>query len=117
MIDRRITRRSRTGLSICHTWDHGSALYRVWLVYAALYDLVGNYVLLSSSLRCLSAVMFPMGLNQQKNTFKQQALQGEIAEIRRLYPDDKKCRVSCRWNFTKSMARRRWLAVFPRFSS
>ncbi|MDD3866743.1 MAG: YidC/Oxa1 family membrane protein insertase [Clostridia bacterium] len=55
-----------------------------------LYDLVGNYgVVIIIFTLFIRLLMFPMGLNQQKNTFKQQALQGEIAEIRRLYPDDK----------------------------
>ncbi len=55
-----------------------------------LYDLVGNYgvviILFTILVRLL---MFPMGIKQQKNTFKQQALQGEIAELKRIYPDDK----------------------------
>ena len=55
-----------------------------------LYDLIGNYGLVIILFTLIvRIVMFPMGFKQQKNTFKQQALQGELAEIRRIYPDDK----------------------------
>ncbi len=37
----------------------------------------------------LRGLMIPLGIHQQKSTIKQQALQGEIAEISRLHPNDK----------------------------
>lgn len=60
-----------------------------WLM-RLMYDVVGNYgvviILFTILIRIL---MFPMSIKQQKNTFKQQALQGEINELKYLYPDDK----------------------------
>lgn len=55
-----------------------------------LYDLLENYglVIILFTL-IMRGLMIPMGIKQQKSSFKQQALQGEIAELKRLYPDDK----------------------------
>lgn len=55
-----------------------------------LYDGLGNYgLMLIVFTVILRAVMIPLGIKQQKSSIKQQALQGEIAEIQRTYPNDK----------------------------
>lgn len=55
-----------------------------------LYLFIGNYgltiILFTIVLRGL---MIPLGIKQQRSTNKMQALQGEIAEIQRRYPNDK----------------------------
>lgn len=55
-----------------------------------LYDITGNFgaviILFTIILRGL---MIPLGISQQKSTLKQAALQEEMAEIQRLYPNDK----------------------------
>lgn len=59
-------------------------------VMRILYDVIGNYGLVIVVFTIiLRGLMIPLGINQQKNTLKQQALSGEIAEIKRLYPNDK----------------------------
>jgi YidC/Oxa1 family membrane protein insertase len=59
-------------------------------VMRVLYDVIGNYGLVIVVFTIvLRGLMIPLGINQQKSTLKQQALAGEIAEIKRLYPDDK----------------------------
>ncbi|NLW10747.1 MAG: YidC/Oxa1 family membrane protein insertase [Clostridiaceae bacterium] len=59
-------------------------------VMRVLYDIIGNYGLVIIVFTIiLRGLMIPLGINQQKSTLKQQALSGEIAEIKRLYPDDK----------------------------
>ncbi len=59
-------------------------------VMRVLYDLTGNFgVVIIIFTVLLRGLMIPLGINQQKSSIKQQALQGEIAEIQRLYPDDK----------------------------
>ncbi len=55
-----------------------------------LYHVIGNYGLVIIVFTIiLRGLMIPLGINQQKSSLKQQALQGEIAEIQRLYPNDK----------------------------
>ncbi|MGI6334537.1 MAG: YidC/Oxa1 family membrane protein insertase [Saccharofermentanales bacterium] len=55
-----------------------------------LYDGLGNYGLVIIVFTIiLRALMIPLGINQQKSSIKQQALQGEIAEIQRNHPNDK----------------------------
>jgi YidC/Oxa1 family membrane protein insertase len=55
-----------------------------------LYEVIGNYGLVIIVFTIiLRGLMIPMGIKQQKSTLKQQALQGEIAEIQRAYPNDK----------------------------
>lgn len=59
-------------------------------VMRVFYDVTGNFgVVIILFTILLRGLMIPLGINQQKSTIKQQALQGEIAEIQRLYPDDK----------------------------
>jgi YidC/Oxa1 family membrane protein insertase len=59
-------------------------------VMRVLYDVTGNFgtviILFTIILRGL---MIPLGINQQKSSLKQRALQGEIAAIQRAYPNDK----------------------------
>ena len=59
-------------------------------VMRVLYDATGNFgtviILFTVILRGL---MIPLGIHQQKSTLKQKSLQGEIAEIQRMYPNDK----------------------------
>ncbi len=60
-----------------------------WIM-RALYDITGNFgtvIIIFTVL--LRGLMIPLGVNQQKSTLKQKALQGEIAEIQRTYPNDK----------------------------
>ncbi len=55
-----------------------------------LYNVIGNYGLVIIVFTIiLRGLMIPLGINQQKSSLKQQALQGEIAEIQRLHPNDK----------------------------
>jgi YidC/Oxa1 family membrane protein insertase len=55
-----------------------------------LYDATGNFGLVIILFTVfLRGLMIPLGIHQQKSTLKQKALQGEIAEIQRLYPNDK----------------------------
>lgn len=55
-----------------------------------LYDVTGNFgVVIILFTVFLRGLMIPLGIHQQKSTLKQKALQGEIAEIQRLYPNDK----------------------------
>ena len=59
-------------------------------VFRVLYDVIGNYGLVIIVFTIIMrGIMIPLGINQQKSTLKQQALAGEIAEIKRLYPNDK----------------------------
>jgi YidC/Oxa1 family membrane protein insertase len=55
-----------------------------------LYDVIGNYGLVIIVFTIiLRGLMIPLGIKQQKSSLKQQSLQGEIAEIQRLHPNDK----------------------------
>jgi YidC/Oxa1 family membrane protein insertase len=55
-----------------------------------LYDFIGNYgAMIIVFTIILRGALIPIGIKQQKSTLKQQALQGEIAEIQRAYPNDK----------------------------
>jgi YidC/Oxa1 family membrane protein insertase len=55
-----------------------------------LYDAIGNYgMVIIVFTVILRGLMIPLGIHQQKSSIKQQALQGEIAEIQRLHPGDK----------------------------
>ncbi len=60
-----------------------------WFMHL-LYDITGNFgVVIILFTVFLRGLMIPLGINQQKSTLKQKALQGEIAQIQRLYPNDK----------------------------
>jgi YidC/Oxa1 family membrane protein insertase len=60
-----------------------------WIM-RVLYDATGNFgVVIILFTILLRGLMIPLGINQQKSSIKQQALQGEIAEIQRLHPNDK----------------------------
>ncbi|MDD2534093.1 MAG: YidC/Oxa1 family membrane protein insertase [Eubacteriales bacterium] len=55
-----------------------------------MYNTLDNYGLVIIVFTViLRGLMIPLGIHQQKSTIKQQSLQGEIAEIQRLYPNDK----------------------------
>jgi YidC/Oxa1 family membrane protein insertase len=55
-----------------------------------LYSSIDNYGLVIIVFTVvLRGLMIPLGIHQQKSTIKQQSLQGEVAEIQRLYPNDK----------------------------
>jgi YidC/Oxa1 family membrane protein insertase len=55
-----------------------------------LYFLLGNYgMMIIVFTIILRGLMIPLGIKQQKSSLKQQALQGELAEIQRAYPNDK----------------------------
>lgn len=59
-------------------------------VMRLLYEIIGNYGLVIIVFTIfLRGIMIPLGIHQQKGMIKQQSLQGEINEIKRLYPDDK----------------------------
>lgn len=59
-------------------------------VMRVLYTTIDNYGLVIIVFTVvLRGLMIPLGIHQQKATIKQQALQGEIAEIQRLHPNDK----------------------------
>ena len=59
-------------------------------VMRLLYEIIGNYGLVIIVFTVvLRGIMIPLGIHQQKSMIKQQSLQGEINEIKRLYPDDK----------------------------
>ena len=66
-------------------------LYKLFgWVMRFLYDLTGNFgIVIILFTVILRGLMIPLGINQQKSTLKQKSLQGEIAEIQRLYPNDK----------------------------
>ncbi len=55
-----------------------------------LYDFLGNYgAMIIIFTIILRGALIPIGIKQQKSTLKQQALQGELAEIQRAFPNDK----------------------------
>lgn len=55
-----------------------------------LYNILDNYGLVIVVFTViLRGLMIPLGIHQQKSMIKQQALQGEIADIQRLHPEDK----------------------------
>ncbi len=59
-------------------------------VMRVLYEAFGNYgVVIIIFTIILRGLMIPLGIKQQKSTIKQQALQGELSEIKRLHPEDK----------------------------
>ncbi|NLM77249.1 MAG: membrane protein insertase YidC, partial [Ruminococcaceae bacterium] len=59
-------------------------------VMRVLYDFTGNFGLVIILFTIVvRGLMIPLGIKQQKSTLKQQALQGEIANIQRMYPNDK----------------------------
>lgn len=59
-------------------------------VMRVLYTTIDNYgIVIIVFTIILRGLMIPLGIHQQKATIKQQALQGEIAEIARQYPGDK----------------------------
>lgn len=60
-----------------------------WIV-RQLYLFLGNYgVVIIVFTVILRGMMIPLGIRQQRSTYKMQGLQGEIAEIQRRYPNDK----------------------------
>lgn len=59
-------------------------------VMRVLYYLLGNYgMMIIVFTIILRGLMIPLGIKQQKSSLKQQALQGELGEIQRAYPNDK----------------------------
>ncbi len=59
-------------------------------VMRQLYGITGNFgVVIILFTIIVRGLMIPLGVKQQKSTFKQQSLQGEIAKIQRMYPNDK----------------------------
>lgn len=55
-----------------------------------MYNALDNYGLVIIVFTVvLRGLMIPLGIHQQKSTIKQQSLQGEIAEIQRMHPNDK----------------------------
>lgn len=78
-------------IPLAMAFDPLSPLYTAfgWIMQQ-LYAVTGNFgmVIILFTL-ILRGLMIPLGIKQQKSTLKQQALQSEVAEIQRAFPNDK----------------------------